>query len=360
MKTASTTNCPRPFNCGQIALFLTFMLIQGAANSQVARSGEVELQQAVTGFANYLRGIRSASFKSVFKDKFVTSEKYTNSLAQEWIIDFEGRRLWRRTQKSPVDGTVPDNLCLSEQLMSPTRLDEVSLQSESGDAETMMGYLNVPQDYWTAETGFLYLSFPFGYLQDDSLKFIPELLVNPSLKTQGDSVVLSGGVAGAYRITVELSPSKNWMPLRVDFVRPETRGKHELVGSSYVVDESQQIDGIWFPVAYRCTTAVSAGLQQLPPGVRVENGVHSMQVDEDGNPCGIFFTEQEAASIAAEVAVSDVKFNQATDDDFQLKAKVPNGTTVWLQDVHNVDYVWRDGQAVPRSADSRRAIDERR
>jgi hypothetical protein len=65
-------------------------------------------------------------------------------------------------------------------------------------------------------------------------------------------------------------------------------------------------------------------------------------------------------SIVAEVAIQDVKLNQATDDDFKLKADVPNGVKVSMQDDFNLDYVWQDGQAVPKTANSRRALQERR
>ena len=360
MKPISTGSGARFYRRGWSVLLLLLILIVCATNPRVANSAETELQQAVTGYAEYLSKIRSVSFKSVFKDKFKASEKYTNSLAQDWVVDFPGRRLWRRTQKAPVDGNVPGNLSFSEQLMSPTHLYQASLRADKGNAWVMTGYRDVPQDYWAAQTGFIYLSFPFGCLQDDSLKFIPDLLVNPSMTTQGDAVVLTGGVTGEYQLTVELSRSKGWMPLRVDFTRQETHGKHMLLKSTYLVDESQQIDGIWFPVAYRCTTEQSAGLQQLPPGIRVKDGVTTFQSDKNGNPRGIYFDKREAMSIVAEVAIQDVKLNQATDDDFKLKADVPNGVKVSMQDDRNLDYVWQDGQAVPKTANSRRALQERR
>jgi hypothetical protein len=335
--------------CVKLVLF-SLALIECAADPRVSNAEQSEVAEAVAGYESYLRGIRSASFSSVFKDKFASSDTYTNSLAQEWVIDFEGRRLWRRTQRASLDGSALADLSVSETLTSPTRRYEVSLQSGTGRVRSMTAHRSIPKNYWATETGFLYLCYPFGYLEDDSLKFIPDLLVNPSVTTKQGKVVLTGGVPGDYRITVELSKSKGWMPLRVDWVRLERQGKHELVASSYVIDESRQVDGIWFPVDYHCTAEHSAGARQLPPGIRVENGITTLQLNEDGSPFGNHYEQCSEMSLVAEVAITNVEFNRATENDLELRADIPNGTKVWMQDDLNQEYVWENGQAMPRNA----------
>ncbi|MCA9259526.1 MAG: M56 family metallopeptidase [Planctomycetales bacterium] len=333
---------------------LAIALVVGAAVGLVpwrlANSEESGTQQALNGYSTYLCSIRSASFTSIFKDQIKEeSDTFTNSLAQDWSVDFERHLMWRQTKKVSIgDSIVPANFAVSEQLKSPGRFYEVSQEPDSGNIVAMTGYLEVPKDYWTTKTGFLYMSAPFGFLDDKPMKSIPALLIEPSVAIQGDSIVLTGGVVGEYEIKMQLSRSKGWMAERIDFVRTAIPGRPQVVKSSYIVDESKEFDGIWFPIAYHCTIESSAGSEKLPSGVRIKNGVVTMQLDKDGKPSGSSFTNRPAATLIAEVTLQNVVLNKATDKDFNLRADVPNGTRVWLQDAINLDYMWLDGKAVPR------------
>jgi hypothetical protein len=321
----------------------------------LARSAEQLTPDKVSeDFRMYLHSIHSVSFHSQFRDRQAEDRDFTNTLSQDWKVDFDGKRLWRTTNK-PIAGVKPipaNGLAglYSEQLMTPARVIEVEVDPITQRAQICTSYLATPQDYWAYRTGFLYLAYPFGYLEiGPGYDHVTNLLANASLEDDGKSLIVLSGKTPDYELRISLAPYKGWMPERMEYSRvAPTKDSDEITHSLYSVDKSSCVDGVWLPVSYHCKTEYAAGPHHLPPNLRVQmNRIIEVDSSDNKNGQGIAVINQPKRSLVAEVTLSDVNLNHVTDDDFCLQATVPNGLKVSMQDAQRGHFVWLDGKVYP-------------
>src|ERR1700704_6197164 len=55
----------------------------------------------MTNYERYVASIRSAAFHSRFDDRLAEEKTFTNTLHEDWKIDFIGKRRWAATNKPP-------------------------------------------------------------------------------------------------------------------------------------------------------------------------------------------------------------------------------------------------------------------
>ncbi len=300
-------------------------------------------------YEEYLTRLRIISFSSRFQDRVEEkSAHFTNEVSQTWKLDFAGKRLWRTSDSrvigDPSASPSPRSPMYSETLLAPDKLYEVAVDRKSKVAQSFTGFIKIPDDYWSTRTGFGYLSYPFGYIQDGrDYKYIPDMIrENAALERQGSVVVLSCKLK-TYDIRIHLNPEKEWMAERIDYTAGDVAHPHV---SSYTVERSSQHQGVWFPELYHCKSARPAESQKLPPNFRMING--NLVIVDKGSKEGQDFIQKSESTLVSEVTLSNIHFNGLSDADFQLQATVPNGTAVHMQDALHLDYAWLDGQIVPR------------
>jgi hypothetical protein len=302
-------------------------------------------ENALISYQNYLKSIQNVSFHSRFQDRIAEqSDVFTNTLSQDWKVDFEGKRLWRTSNK-PVDRAGP---AYSEQLITANSVLEISVDPKTLRAQVCTSYLEIPKDYWERRTGFLYLSFPFGYLQTGpEYQYVPAMLKNAVLKEVDASAVELSSKTTEYELSIWLVPSKGWMPQRMEYSRlAPTERADQIRHALYTVDKSSSHDGIWLPDSFHCECVSAARPHRLTPNIRIRDGVRDSAATNDGQGAAVI--EEPKMSLVAEVSVSAIKPNCLLDDDFQLQATVPDGLDVWMQDARDLRFVWRDGKIIQR------------
>jgi hypothetical protein len=311
----------------------------------------------MANYEKYVASIRSATFHSRFDDRLAEQKTFTNTLHQDWKIDFVGKRRWVVTNKppygSPRDPQNPMAHLYSETLIGPGKELEIEVDPANNQGEVCTAYLTVPANYWeNCHGGFGYLAYPFGYLETGKGYLnIASLLRSKQVKSasteKSGKFVVQKCATPVYEVTLKLSPEKGWMPEQIECKRIAKQAEaQQLIYSKYTVDKSSQHEGIWLPDAFSCEAKVSGGTVQLRDEERVEivDGEEVYHAVEDKNAPGGRTVERKACEVVAKVSLSDVKLNAVTDDDFRLQAKTPDGLRVSMQDARDDSYEWRDGK----------------
>jgi hypothetical protein len=325
------------------------------------RVGFAADEPAITHYEEYVRSISSIAFHSKFSDRLAESKTFTNTLSQDWKLDFVNKRKWCTTDKPTSKNRLPSKISsadlYSEQLVKPDQDVELSVNPRTDRAEVCCAFLTAPANVWESnQAGLSYLANPFGYLQTGgNYQNLVSLLRSDDVK---DIAVKQTGpqtflkcVTSVYEVSWWLNPEKGWMPEQIECKRlAATTDSNQLVYSKYVVKKASQHDGIWLPDSFTCQEKYSAGVHHLPPDMRVRKGIDGKYVywtTSDKNAPGDTTIQVPASSVFAEVAISEVKVNRITDDDFHLHAIIPDGLQVSMQDDIHEKYHWQEGKIVP-------------
>ena len=326
----------------------------------------VTAEHAFESYEEYLRSIRSISFRSGFQDRNAEkSDVFTNALSEDWRIDFEGRRM-RRTTRAVIDNPVTESdkrrvSTYFEALLTPRVQYGISAHVDTKTAHAVTSYLEIPKDYWQTQTGFGYLSYPFGYLKDGrEYRYIPDMIREASKRAvheEGESsaLVVLASETEEYELSIGLDPSKGWFAERIEFTRTtpaEDAARPEYC--LYTVEHSSNHGGVWLPDLYHCRISRRAGKHKLSGGVRVVDGAFVV-VTGDAE-IGTDTVDKSKSTLIAEVTLSDIDLGPLSDSDFQLQTTIPNGTEVSMQDAHHLDFVWRDGEVVALAEESLEAL----
>lgn len=322
-------------------------------------------EEAFNSYEAYLNGIRNVSLDAQFSDRVTEkNDTSTNTLSQKWRIDFEGKRLWNTTRKvieNPKTGSDRAQASrYNESLVTPNADHQISVDANKATVMGFGSYLNVPKDYWK-RLGFGYLSYPFGYIKEGrEYKYIPDMIRKAPKKIVSEegnasSLVVLACETEDYALNIGLDPSKGWMAERIELKRiasanDELRPDYCL----YTVEHSSDHGGVWLPDSYHCEVSRPAGRQKLPDNVRMVDGKLIM-VRGDAKE-GEDSIERGKATLIAEVTLSDIDLSPLRDSEFQLETNIPNGTKVSMQDAQHLEFVWRDGKAVPVTDEALKAL----
>jgi hypothetical protein len=342
-----------------------FFVVFGCSSLCYSHDG-ITPEKALGSYENYLRSVRSISFHSEFRDRNAAkSNVFANGLSQKWKIDFEGRRLRMITQRvveNPKTGSDRARTSqYNESLITSGALQQISVNADGVTVHGFTSYLNSPKDYWKNHLGLLYLSYPFGYLQDGrEYRHVPDLIRRASRKVvsqrgESCSLVVLTCETEEYALSIQLDPSKGWMADRLEFERTVSpKGDIRPDYCLYAVDRSSDHGGVWLPDLYHCKVSEPAGRQKLPENIRIVDG--KIIIVPKGSRVGTDAIERPKATLIAEVTLSDVDLSPLHDSDFQLQTNIPNGTRVSMQDALHLEFVWRDGKIVPVTAETLEAL----
>jgi hypothetical protein len=336
------------FSCSRSVILIVFACLSIMAYHGVAYGKDklpLDNDSLVGKYENYVNLIRNISFHSQFQDRVAeTSDSFTNTLTHNWKIDLVGKRVWRMTGSASkhTDSATP---MAAEFLLTPDDTFRVKVELDSMKATRLTSYNEVPSAYWQHMPGFLYLSFPIGYIDrhgDSGYERIADLLVNAQAQEAGDTLTISSKTVD-YELIITLVPSKGFMPERIQYVGLSLDGKvNKLQSSEYRVESSKLIDGVWIPDAFNCKSRIVEGERKLPKGVKIIDGkVVQTQSDEQQS------VRDKGMTVVAEVHLSNLSLNNLVDDDFRLRAKIDNGLKVSMQDALHLKYKWQDGEVVP-------------
>jgi hypothetical protein len=331
----------------------------------VARGAVAADTPALSGYGSYVNSIRSIEFHSKFKDRNADSLVFTNSLSQDWKIDFVGKRKWCVTDKPTSPNSLTSRFfgskTYAEQLIVPDQSIELSVNARNDQAEWCMADLMTPGNHWeSSQAQLLYLSYPFGYIKtgSNSHQKILDVLRSDDVKSMtaenAGSLVVLKCTTSVYEIVLTLDPEKGWMPTKIDVSRvAPTTGPYQLTLAKYVVQESSQHDGVWLPDTFDCREETSGGVRVAKPGFHISKNIFGMDVvwmDEQDriNKVPGDTIQVPACKSYAEVALTNIKFNKVTDDDFRLRAKTPDGLKVSFDEPVPGEYEWQNGKIVPK------------
>jgi beta-lactamase regulating signal transducer with metallopeptidase domain len=330
----------------------TIILPVGVALGQADRDA-VTPEVAARSYENYLKTVQSVSFHSSFKDRNAEkSDVYTNSLSQNWWIDFKGRRLRRITKRlNPNTGktVVGPRAALNETLLTPKKYYQISADPDTFTAKAFTGYLHEPGDYWKTDMGLLYLSYPFGYFQDGRQdRYIPEMFQNMSVEEDGSPLVVLSCKTKECELKIRLDRSKGWMANRIEYSRTVlSKDPYRPNYFLYTVDHASNHDGVWIPDSFRCEVSRPEGKEKLLGDLRVVDG--KFIIASGGADIGVDFIEKEKSTLIAEVTLSDIRIAALDDFNFQLQTIVPDGMEVHMQDARQSEFRWLGGKVVPEN-----------
>lgn len=321
-----------------------------AMSSAAIRGGERE-KHVIENYARYLSSVSQAEFTFAFRDRVAEKDEvFMNSLEQHWVIDFEGERLWRKTlvrrgvtQEGSTLGGLRE---YHEASISRAAALEVTVDPKTNSAMSVTSYVSVPQDHWEKKNGLLYACYPFGRVYfNGELRFIPDLLNVGSARVveTGASLQISCREAG-YHLMVEIDAEKG-AHKKVEFGQDVDAGQMSVV---YEVSEFTRSEDVWYPAKFDCRISRPVQKHKLPPNIKVVDGratITTENRDQDDN--GV--VETPAVTLVAEAEMSNLKCGRNGDQDFVIRAEIPEGLAVSMQDALHLDFVWHDGNVVPKA-----------
>ncbi|QDT43399.1 hypothetical protein Pan241w_34990 [Gimesia alba] len=304
-------------------------------------------------YLNYLDQIHQISFTNQNRDRIAEDgDVFTNVISQKWKIDFDKKQVWNVVTKMIGDPQKPNQMkpapVSSETLLGSALYYSIGVKRDTNTAQSFVSYLEPTKPLWKESVGWGYLAPVFGYLQDGNQYLsISDLLLDQTEVKQSGGVTELTCETEAYRLNIRLATSsKGGMPEQISFTRTKPGENETLKSMLYTVEQSTEQSGIWLPVKYQCKVETFNQQHQLPKGVRVINGAFVVVSEENSE--GEDSIDVPAATLVAEVTLTDIHLDEFSDNEFQIQAKVPNGLGVTMQDAQHLQYAWLDGKIVPK------------
>lgn len=159
-----------------------------------------EVPPAVDRYSTYLDSVRAIRFSAAIREQ-VRGKSSSSFVQEEWVVDFEAKRLRRKSKKldgSQEAGQVND---FSETVMCPDTYWVADAHGRDDDCKVrgaISTYLELPADLWESRSGLGYLCYPFGYFEDGRLVSVLDFLGGAKVRTEstGDRLTLTATRGG--------------------------------------------------------------------------------------------------------------------------------------------------------------------
>ena len=102
---------------------------------------------------------------------------------------------------------------------------------------------------------------------------------------------------------------------------------YETVSYLFEVLETQEVNGLFFPVVFVITHSMAGGT-----------------IEEDDISVPI-----PAEKTMYRYSLRDISFNELSEKDFRISIAMPNGTPAYMRDAPQIQYIWFDGKIVPKT-----------
>ena len=277
----------------------------------------------------------SRAYDEPENDKVATFES-------NWKIDFDRKWYFKDhskgqniSQMSLVDGEAFTISVSEKPMINSERIAVVS-------------FVKIPEDHWKKTIRLHYTSFPFGYFQSagDAISLIE------TIRSSQKEILQDGEKPGLlckneeYECKIWFDPAKDYAAEKIS-IRRITPPELAVLFSTceYTVQQFESIDGRWFPVKFHVVESYTGGKVELnlPPGLEL---AISEEMKKPRPP----------RTTIADVTLSNIKFPTFSSDDFRIKEAIPDGTPVSMQDALQIEYIWMDGKAVPKTDDAMLAL----
>jgi hypothetical protein len=308
-------------------LVLSFIVTFGLQQSTVA--SDLLSSQCIDSWKSQMVSLSSMSYVFTFDDYKSTNPTQKNHFESGFKIDFENKKLL----------SIREN---SEDLFTFDSMISVSKFSQNKELEYLIvSMVKVPKDYWNQAFALSYMCYPLGYIKDqEKILFLPEIIdVEKCVCNYRSGEIDLSCNTQQFDINITFIPEKNFAVKQIVVKRvnkiQDTPFKFQ--ECRYVVSEFVLLSESWFPVRYHVEEKYGSGKRQIP---KQDQGLE-YYIPEENIPERTLF---------ADIVLKNIKFPiKFSDKDFQIAMKIPNGTPVAMQDAPQIQYVWMDGEIVPKT-----------
>jgi hypothetical protein len=292
-------------------------------------------------------------FTNTFQKQFdkICDVSFSETLSVANTIHINRDVIFSNSEKKLlIKQQIPSSATETTDLRIPEKYFTLSKETTDNHSEYVCSSrIKYPQTMWQNEMGKYYFFHFSGLLSDDIDTFIKivDFVSNKDTLWKGDVIngkncfLLSGKVGGVdVKIWIDCEKHFIWQILLL-------RGENNSVSTQYssrqyIVNNVQMIGDIIVPQSMSVVEKFPSGQTQPPPEIKEQV---IKQIKEHGGT--LVLPERK---MSTQIVFKDISLKaKISEDKLFSKTNIPNGTPVIMLDAPQIQYVWMDGEIVPKT-----------
>lgn len=319
--------------------FMFLFLSQSVSSQGHVQSLEIKNALLESYFSE--RKVRVIEFQTEYTSRKLPEVSPSVETQESWKIGLKTKSAWKKTESKRYPNSY------SEMLLHENVFLNLSFDNCTYEVLSATSWIGEKPGPWAKKVGFGDAGVMLGFVWLGKHYYRLATIIEDGEKTQVGSILTVKFKEANVSVLATFDMSKNLCPIHIELIQTlypdRNNSKKKQIRLVVDVDSCQKVDQCWFPKHYTVLLESPKQNRNLPPGVKLNNGV----LLRDGGGGGQDFVSVAASKIVSEVLVKNVVVN-SPNCCFNLSEVVPKEVNVFMQDAPYLPHYWNGKAVVPR------------